>query len=103
MVRDHKSSEAGHEEARPGVDGEHGGEAGGALHDRVEARVERVAQDGDGESEAAAERAHPPWEHLGGDQVHHGVDAKGVGDEHEDGDDEGGDAKVEREEGLSPV
>ena len=103
VVGNHQPGEHGHDQARPGVDGEHAGEAGRALDDGVEAGVESVTKDGDGEGQAAPEGPHPARKHLGRDQVHHRVDAKGVGDEHENGDDEGHDAKVEGEEGLPPV
>ena len=103
MVGDDQGSEDRHEDARPRVDGKDAGEAGGALDDGIEARVEGVPQDGDGEREAAAEGANPAREHLRRDQVHHRVDAKGVRDEHEDGDDEGHDAEVDGEEGVAPV
>ena len=103
MVRDDQGSEDGHEEARPRVDGKDAGEAGGTLDDGIEARVECVAQDCDGEGETAAEGANSARKHLRSDQMHHGIDAKGVGDKHEDGDEERHDAKVEGEEGVAPV
>ena len=103
VVGDDQGGEDRHEEARPRVDGKDAGEAGRVLNDRIEARVESVAQDGDGEGEAAPQRANPARKHLRRDQVHHCVDAEGVRDEHEDGDDEGHDAEVEGEEGVAPV
>ena len=51
MVGDHQPGEHGHDQARPGVDGEDAGEAGRALDDGVEAGVESVAKDGDGEGQ----------------------------------------------------
>ena len=54
VIGDDQGSEDRHEEARPRVDSEDAGEAGGTLDDGIEAWVECVAQDCDGEGETAA-------------------------------------------------